>query len=385
MSALVRATANVLRGMYDETTGRFSSTTSAVDGRYVSAFSDPLSMRYSINSLLGLARAEKYERIGWDCTAATDLLLERNQASKRYVGDEGLLLSLLVEIEHADTDAQYAKVRGLAETVRQGAHPVLQDVAWLLSGLSAYAGVHPEARDAAVELYEVMRGDYTHPHSRFPLHVPTGRRSHLLSFGGLVYYLRALWDYAAAIGDERALGEFEDLVRRVIDRQGEWGEWPWLYHTATGQVAERYGLYSVHQEGMSMLFLLPAHSLGVSGTAEAIRRSYRWILGENELGVPMWRPDPLLVYRCIRRRLPVGNRLLRSMGGKPERIAERGMNFVRASLGDPARPSVKPGRTASLEINEECRSYEIGWTIFAWAGAAGFDEFTEAEMWQAAL
>ena len=131
-----------------------------------------------------------------------------------------------------------------------------------------------------------------------------------------------------------------------------------------------------------MLFLFPALSFGIEGVEEAIRASYRWILGNNELGVPMWQNDPFLVYRSIRRRLPILNRAVRARGGKFERLLDRGSTFVRASTRSPAGAGPDPTQPRLLEINRECRSYEIGWTVFAWAGVTGFEEFTEAKMWE---
>ena len=41
-----------------------------------------------------------------------------------------------------------------------------------------------------------------------------------------------------------------------------------------------YPVYSVHQLAMAMLFVLPAID-SVEGVDEAIRRSWRWVMGGN--------------------------------------------------------------------------------------------------------
>lgn len=383
MSAIVQATKDLLWRMRDEQTGRFSSTTSVRQGAYVSEYADPLSPRYSLISLRGLSRAAAAERIGCDVAAATEAFLAANRSRIRTPGDEGLLLSLLVERAHPLADKQYTRVRRLADAVRAGQRPSLQDASWLLSGLSGYASLDGQAepRVAATSLFETLTDAYVDERSGVPAHVPAGLRRHLVSFGAIVYFLRALWDYAEAVDDPRARSLFAALTRTMLSRQGERGEWPWLYRVSSGRVAERYALYSVHQEAMAMLFLFPARCLGIPGAEDAIRRSYRWILGDNELGVPMWRAHPLLVHRSVRRRLPLGDRFARGRGGAPGRVLDRGTAFLRASWGSAAGGD-RLARPDSLVVNEECRSYEMGWTAFVWAGVTGFAEFTEADVWR---
>ena len=63
---------------------------------------------------------------------------------------------------------------------------------------------------------------------------------------------------------------------------------------ASGAIVDPYPVFSVHQDSMALLFLLPALDRGLPGTAEAISRSLAWCFGENELGIDFYVRDPSL-------------------------------------------------------------------------------------------
>jgi hypothetical protein len=108
-------------------------------------------------------------------------------------------------------------------------------------------------------------------------------------------------------------------------------------------------VFAVHQDSMAMLFLHPALDRGVPRIAKAIDRSVAWDFGENELATPMFVEEPFFAYRSIERteRAPRLRRYARS------RLA------ARAPAGREARV---------VRINDECRSYHLGWILFAWTG-----------------
>jgi hypothetical protein len=101
---------------------------------------------------------------------------------------------------------------------------------------------------------------------------------------------------------------------------------------------------------MAMLFLLPALDAGEPRVPEAIGRSLSWVFGRNELDVRFYRDDPFFAYRSIERaeRAPRLRRYLRFLSAS---LTGRG-----ASFGG-----------ARTRLNEECRSYHLGWILFAWS------------------
>ena len=117
----------------------------------------------------------------------------------------------------------------------------------------------------------------------------------------------------------------------------------------SGRPFDLYPIFTVHQDSMAMLFLLPAERQGIPGVTEAIERSFRWNFGDNELGAGMVRTEPYpWIYRSIER----GERWTRAR------------RYVRG-LGPAASRYPVPSR--SVRINPECRSYHLGWVLYAWS------------------
>jgi hypothetical protein len=173
----------------------------------------------------------------------------------------------------------------------------------------------------------------------------------VVSFGALAYFLRAMHEAADTLGSNRTRALFEDGVARAISLQGPCGEWPWMINCRTGTAVDFYPVFAVHQDSMAMLFLHPALDSGLRRAGEAIGRSLAWDFGANELGRQMFVERPFFAYRSIERRerAPRLRRYLRSR--RPGQVAR------------PAAPDASDPR-----INDECRSYHLGWFLFVWAG-----------------
>lgn len=186
--------------------------------------------------------------------------------------------------------------------------------------------------------------------SGLPRHSTRPYRRNLVSFGSLTYFLRAMHEAGTAFGDQEALSLFESGVRRTLSMQGPQGEWPWMIHVRNGTPIDVYPVFSVHQDSMAMLFLLPALDAGIAGVSEAIDRSVAWCFGENELSAQFYRHDPFSAGRSIER-------------AEGERRVRRYLRFLSYVV------TRRPGRfhSARVHVNEECRSYHLGWILFAWS------------------
>jgi hypothetical protein len=181
-----------------------------------------------------------------------------------------------------------------------------------------------------------------------------------VSFGAIVYFLWSLYEYSQVFHDKYAAAIFRESCLRVIGLQQNMGEWPWFINANTSRILDLYQVYSVHQDSMAMLFLLPAKESGISEADPAIKNSYDWLFGSNEMGENMIAPEPFFIYRSIRRK------------GTFE-IRKR---YVRSLLLSLSRKEGERARPSSLEINRECRSYHLGWILFVWSGREDFEEFT---------
>jgi hypothetical protein len=215
---------------------------------------------------------------------------------------------------------------------------------------SAAAGNRTAAR-IADRLFALIDEEYVHEGTLLPRHSSELYRRNVVSFGAIVYFLRAVYEHARRTGDARTRAIFRSGVEHMLAAQGPQGEWPWLYAVATGRPAELYPVYAVHQDSMAMLFLLPALDEGIPGVRSAIERSLAWTFGANELGEPMYVDAPFRAYRSIERSdsFPRAGRYLRALRG--------------IATGRPAAPA----RGRRVRINAECRSYHPGWILFVWS------------------
>jgi hypothetical protein len=326
---------------FDDTRGLCSFKAELVDGELVQDWSHPVAPRYTINSLLGL-HAAGYE----GAELLTERFLERNEIANP--ADKGLLAVL--HCERGDLEGAAGLVPQLHELA--GAPLEMQDLAWLLWGAcaAARAGI-PGGERAASTLLARMLDDYVHPQTGLPRHSLRPYRRGIVSFGSLVYFLRALHEAASTLGDHRADELFRDGVATALALQGPQGEWPWMIDVARGRAFDRYPVFSVHQDSMAILFLRPALDAGVSGVSSAIDRSVRWVHGENELGLRFYLEEPFFfAYRAVERNesWTKARRYGRWLAARP-------------AAGVPA---------ARLRVNRECRSYHLGWILYAWADCA---------------
>ncbi len=340
-AALCRETSAFLDAVYSEKLALYPFTTSVVGGSYVNGYQHG-AVRYSINTLLGRLHAGS-DRVGPELEE-----LRRRYGATLDAGDRGLLLVLLAELG-MDLDEELAAARSSVEAV--GADSLnLQDASWLVWGASRAAAAGASGADALAHTLRAAVARLEGP-GALARHVHARRRADLVSFGSTVYYLRALREYAAVFDDELALSRFERGVRAALGFQGALGEWPWMISVSRAVALDVYPVYSVHQLAMAMLFLLPALDDGIDGAADAIRGSYRWVLGENERGVVFAERDPFIVYRSLER----------------DEALPKLRRFARASVRSVLRRPAPVGAARTTRINPEWRSYEGGWLLYAWA------------------
>ncbi len=360
MSKLIEASIGLLSHMFSENRGLFSFSTRIQDGRFVSDFSPAGSYRYTLTVLAGL------ERLGnqphpWNTEDLLRTYLGNHLLHDNNLGNRGLLLHLLSSRDMVAAEKTFHDLAGSLAQPRTVRALPLQEIAWISLGLTTFAsrsGGAPALKLARTAV-SLLDRDLMTPGTLLPRH-DRSLRGGFVSFGGVVYFLMALHHFASTFNDEARMSLFLKATSRVIDLQGPGGEWPWFLDAETGRVMDWYQVYSVHQDSMAMLFLLPAHDLGHPRAEQAIRKSYRWLFGDNQLQSPMLMTTPFFIYRSIRR--AAGAERMRRLAGA---IFRKG--FGREAVLAP--PNI-------LEINRECRSYHPGWILYAWAGRHDFEEFT---------
>jgi hypothetical protein len=358
LGELGSASASLLERMYDPDAALFAfSTRLGERGGLVHTFEHPHTVRYTINTLLGLQRAEANEAsdlVARGTDRMVDRFLARHLDRTTNPADLGLLLLVLVEggREEALLDELVGRIARTFE--RTSPHRfTIQDLAWMLWGTSVAARVGAAGAEGLAErLFALVNESFVDSQSLLARHSLSRHRGRIVSFGGTVYFLRAAYEYAALSGESRPARLFESGIRAMLGIQGPRGEWPWMISVRSGIPLDFYPVFGVHQDSMAMLFLLPALDDGLVDVEDAVARSLAWSRGENELGEPMYGRDRFFAYRSIRR----DQKLVRQ-----RRYAR---SLARALVDRPA--SLTGGK--GLVVNRECRSYHLGWILFAWAG-----------------
>jgi hypothetical protein len=324
-------------------------------GTIVHDYENPIAARYTINTLLGLLEAARSRRLGVseaDVHALAEAFLQRDAERVSLPADRGLATLLIAELDGA-SDRLSTHVRTLRDVLTANAPRSfeMQDLAWILWGAAGAARTGTRgAEDVVRRASGLITSELVDEKSGLPRHTAARHRRNVVSFGALVYFLRAMHEAAQTLGDERAQRLFDAGVARAVALQGPLGEWPWMIDSRTGIPFDTYPVFAVHQDSMAMLFLHPALDRGLPGAAEAISRSVPWVFGANELWTPMLVERPFFAYRSIERaeRAPRLRRYLRSLG-------PRAISPV-ATIG-----------AAGIRINDECRSYHLGWILYVWS------------------
>jgi hypothetical protein len=168
-------------------------------------------------------------------------------------------------------------------------------------------------------------------------------RGRVGSFADQVYPTLAMAHFARTFGHEEACESALRCARAICSLQGSLGQWWWHYDSVTGRVVEHYPVYSVHQHGMAPMALLALPETCAADFDTHIQNGLRWIGGANELGLDLQDSDAGVAWRCIQM-------------VKPNPYAAG----IRALMR-------KGSSSGPLQILYECRPYELGWLLYAFA------------------
>jgi hypothetical protein len=98
----------------------------------------------------------------------------------------------------------------------------------------------------------------------------------------------------------------------------------------------------------------PARRLGLLASDAPIVDSVAWVTRTNELGTPLLRADPFLIFRAVEPARPL-RRVSRYLSAAPRSLLE-------LELADRVRRRVRLDTASHL--------YEWGWLLYAWADPA---------------
>jgi hypothetical protein len=315
-----------------------------------------LSPRYTMMTLLGLHRYESFGRRSPVAIAPVlDALIE-DTSWLTSAGDLGLLLWACAELNPDRLPQVYRATRAEEALSRfpDGHQGSTMEVAWYLTGLAAsylvgYSDLPGMAEqiDTARKILESNRGTsgvYGHRARSGPLTTYIRRR--IGSFADQVYPTIALAKVSQALSDTDAGEMALRTAQKMCELQGAMGEWSWHYDSATGKEVSRYPVYSVHQHAMAPMMLFAAAEATGHDFSEATYKGLAWISGKNELHRDFIEPSLSLVWRCIYLK-------------PPQAYVDAAQRFLQLRRG---ASSFQP------KVRYECRPYELGWLLYAFAG-----------------
>jgi len=240
-----------------------------------------------------------------------------------------------------------------------------QDIGMIVVGVAAQAKLdRAKWSPIAAELFAFLVDRYC-SHSGLFFDAAFGPRRRYASFATQTYLQLACYAYGELADDERAIEIANKCARNVIALQGPQGEWPWFFDVASGRVVDFYEVYSVHQYGMAPAFLERAEQHGISQARAAIIKGFNWVLGKNQLGIPMLVPE---LHLTIRSQVRKGE--LHTKNWRVFRALRNSILGAQAALIDPV----------GVELRRECRSYELGWILWSFGQRSDLPELTHNEM-----
>ena len=193
-----------LKLAFDPQRALFSYSTSVDEtGRVVNDFRMPASLRYTINTYLGLGEALRHGySVDWlgDLTDRVAEFLALHEHLLNSSADRGLLLVLL-----ADTNPSHPAIERSLDRIEQaitGENRCTGSICRISPGCSGARRLRRITRgvDAVQAVVDLIRTHYVHLTSGLARHSLARYRAHTVSFGNTVYFLRSLYEYSEAFG-----------------------------------------------------------------------------------------------------------------------------------------------------------------------------------------
>jgi hypothetical protein len=323
-----------------------------------------ISQRYTMMTLLGLHRLEQAGGASpFDAKRIFQALLS-DLSWIDNLGDLGVLLWLcgVVCPERLAELEPRLELRNSLTRYRGARRGITMELAWFLTGLSYWGQACPEKlphlEPLAFQTYKTLvknqgeRGFLGHLSTSGSMAgMVRGRTG---SFADQVYPLYGMAQFSKAYQHEEAATRALKCAHGICDVQGPMGQWWWHYDAPGGRVTDGYPVFSVHQHAMGPMTLFGLGEVVNQNFNEWIYKGLRWVNLSNELGVDMEDAPNGVIWRCIfRSRRSIG-RYLKAGFGRYSNIVEH-------------------EHPEDLEILFECRPYELGWLLYAFANRVGRD------------
>lgn len=308
-----------------------------------------ISPRYSAIALMGLHRLEQ---AGTPSPVPLDAVLESLLADLCWVdniGDLGLLVWVcaLVAPERLEELNRRLEVRSALSRYSDAKQGRTMELAWFLSGLCHWVLAQPEMqnrlRDQAYEAFRLLtqnQGTRVFAHLARTKSIRGMVRGRIGSFADQVYPIYALCKFYESYQERSALERAVVCAEAICQAQGPLGQWWWHYDSHTGDVFERYPVFSVHQHGMGPMTLFTLSQVSNTNFDHWVYKGVDWISRRNELSLDLEDTSASIIWRCI----------------QPLALQRYSQALSHRSADLEAR---------KLRVFFECRPYELGWLLYA--------------------
>jgi hypothetical protein len=319
-----------------------------------------VSLRYTAIVLLGLHRLKC---CGKQLPVAIQPILDtllRNGALLDNIGDVGLVLWLLAEIA-PDRLKKFYEAMNLEHALERHAgvrEGLTMEISWFLTGLSCAAIARreelPGMTDLAAETYCCLEqnvgesGIFGHQASRGTFGGML--RGRIGSFADQMYAIYAISRFVAAFEMDTPLSTARNCAEAMCGAQGPRGEWWWHYDSFSGEVVRGYPVFSVHQDAMAPMALLSLGKVIGEDFSGAVAKGIQWVGGQNELGIDLRDMTFNVIWSGIR--------------------LTRAFQMYLDDVVGMIRTRRDGGSRRGTAVLGECRPYELGWLLHAFAEEA---------------
>jgi hypothetical protein len=313
-----------------------------------------ISYRYTLMTLMGLFKAELAGLCSPIDIQRTLAALSQDTSWINNGGDLGLFIwtCAVIAPQNLQQTITSFDMEKAFDSYSDTRELRTMELSWFLTGLSyvqfANQSVGSKVRDLAFKIYRLIRANQGRA-GGFG-HLAAGGsllgflRGRIGSFADQVYPIYAFSKFAEAFAVRGALDHATRCAELICHAQGPLGQWWWHYDSVTGRVTGRHPVYSVHQEAMGAMALFALSEATGRDFNSYIFAGLDWIAGDNELGLDMRDPASHVIWRCFYQ-------------GKLKTYCNEVLNFA-------GLPSFSTG----LQVRYECRPYELGWLLYAFAG-----------------
>jgi hypothetical protein len=347
-----------LAGMLLPDTVRYPQTARlAPDGRSLSP--EGRNTRYAAMVALGLGRLSEKSRAHILGNHELGELVERAVLDALHGQDPGAMALAAWAAAETGIGGHEPLLHRLADQIRSASPLPTVDFAWALTALVADPGAEDGttlAEQAAHRLLAAQGEGGLFPHV-LPPQTQSRLRAHIGCFADQVYPIQALARFAAATGNDRALEASAACARRIVDLQGESGQWWWHYDARVGDLVEGYPVYSVHQHAMGPMALFDLTEAGGPDFGPAIVRGLDWIRHRPETEAALVDESLGVIWRKV--------------GRRERRKAVRTVRAVTTAVRPGLRLDWLDAAFPPGPVDHECRPYELGWLLYAWHSPIG--------------